>query len=117
MSIDSEDLRRAKKGLVDAVERMSEAGEKWANAKAKYENIKDQEKSFLASLMPDSGSQAFKEQQALKHQDWKIFCEGLAHAREAFLKAQANYECLKIRVEAYRSIFSAMKEEVKQLRG
>lgn len=90
-------------------------GNEWAEAKASYEDFEDKKRSMLASLMPEEGSQAFKEQQAYKSEGWEIFCAGLSEARKKYLQIQVAYDLAKLKIEVLRSLLSTRREEMKSL--
>lgn len=95
-------------------ERITAAGEAWADAEAAASLLEETRKTVLAKLMNDAAgtSIAGKEMQALASDDYADFLAGMVKARAAANKARVKYDSAKVLAELRRSQESTKRAEM-----
>jgi len=85
-----------------------------ANAKVLFDNIKENEKNILATLMSNSGESAVSkaEMVARSSEKWDEFIGGLEEARSNYLIANAKLKALYAQVDINRTLLSYNKHSV-----
>lgn len=97
-------------------ERLTAAGETWADAKAAFDAL-DATSSALKSklMMRFEGSVASREMEALASQEWADHIERLKEANAAAIKARVRWESSKIFIELHRDQTAAERILMKQV--
>lgn len=97
---------------------LERVGIKYAETKNEYESVDDQRKPYLALISEQyEGSQSAKESKAYADPKWTALMENLAVKRLAYYKAQSEYELIKTKLDALRTMISTRKEEIKKFEG
>lgn len=104
--------------LVELVEKYEVASKAHAVDKANFENLKNQEDSYLSILkLSFQGSNPEKETQAYASEKWKEFESKMASSRLAYYVAQSDLKVLDTKIESMRTIISVRKEEINKFQG
>lgn len=104
--------------LVELVEKYEVASKAHAVDKANFENLKNQEDSYLSILkLSFQGSNPEKETQAYASDSWKEYESKLATQRLAYYVSQSEMKVLETKIESMRTIISVRKEEINKFQG
>lgn len=104
--------------LQSMFKKCEEAGSKWANDKALYEDLEDRKKPLLAALGSKvEGSSAERDRQGLCNKDYTAYLDGLKETRRSFLQSQVAYDMAKARIDAIRTILSNRRAEIQRFKG
>lgn len=104
--------------LVELVEKYDSASKAHAVDKANFENLKNQEESYLSVLkLKFEGSNPERETKAYASDSWKEYESKLAAQRLAYYVAQSEMKVLETKIESMRTIISVRKEEINKFQG
>lgn len=98
------DHTQIQQGLEDCYDRVDEILKVYALAKSEYDTLDDMKKTILAKTCGGyDGSEAKIKRMAEADTDYQRYLDGLAEARELFLKAWANWNALQTKITILQS--------------
>jgi len=87
----------------------------YAQARSNYDMIDRWTKDVYYTNIPDEGTEIVKRKFAEISKEYKDHRKGLDAAGERYSKLSAQKTAIIMKIESYRSILSAKKEEVRSL--
>jgi hypothetical protein len=110
--------------LIEAAHQANEAASNAAESSFQVEKIKEESKDILAVIMTELKKQCeFKiseaelERLARSHEKWTEFRERQYAILEEAMKKKVIAQNTKLKFDAYQSVLSYMKEEMKRIGG
>lgn len=107
-------LQELEREIFKAIEKEKALAIESAEKNSLYANLEDLKKTVLAQCMPKEGSQASKEEVALRDEEYKKHLEALNIARKDYLIAKAHHGSMEKIFEALRSVLSSRREQLKK---